>query len=116
MVVQVPRERHLQMTFLVLLILLCFVLILILASSPDYFKIKSVPVFNQLRSQNISSMRSGEQGNKITKMYVIWTRGVQSGAKTYYYIADFLGFFCCHTFWTFGREIQWVDLTKCLLN
>ena len=69
MVVQVPRERHLQMTFLLLLILLCFVLILILPSSPYYFRTKSVPVFNQLMYQNISSMRSGEQGNINTKMY-----------------------------------------------
>ena len=25
----------------------------------------------------------------------------QPGPKTYYYRADFPGFFCCHTFWTF---------------
>ena len=66
MVIEVPTGRHLQMTFVVLIILLTFVLIQILTSSPYYFRIKSFPVYNQSRYQNISSMRSGEQGNKNT--------------------------------------------------
>ena len=36
------------------------------------------------------------QSNNIGK-----SRGVQSGAKTYYYRAEFQGFFCCPTFWIF---------------
>ena len=36
-----------------------------------------------------------------TRGVAIHTRGMQSGAKTYYYRADFLGFFCCPTFWIF---------------